>query len=91
MKSRLAYLDIALPHRGSRGCSTSLKHIPSVLLERDSLPELSVTSNLPSTMNGGKDFCHWSKYDRELAVSAGKLVAGILGRYGKGLGQCGSG
>ena len=36
-------------------------------------------------MNGGKDFCHWSKYDRELAVSAGKLVAGILGRYGKGL------
>lgn len=84
-KSRHAYLDIALPHRGSRGMLHILKHIPSVLLERDSLPELSVTSNLPSTMNGGKDFCHWSKYDRELAVSAGKLVAGILGRYGKGL------
>lgn len=85
-KSHLSYLDIALPHRGSRGMLHIMKHIPAMLLEKGgSLPELSVTSNLPSTMNGGKDFCHWSKYDRELAVSVGKLVAGILGRYGKGL------
>lgn len=84
-KSRLAYLDIALPHRGSKGMLHIMKHLPAALLSKGGLPEFSVTSNLPSTMNGGKDFCHWSKYDRELAASVGKLVSGLLGRYGKGL------
>jgi LuxR family maltose regulon positive regulatory protein len=50
-----------------------------------SLPEFSVTSNYPSTMNGGKDFCHWSREDRKLAATIGKLVERVLGRYGKGL------
>ena len=49
------------------------------------LPEFSVTSNLPSQMNGGKDFCEWSKKDRELAANVGKIVEFVLGRYGKGL------
>ncbi|WP_418748205.1 LuxR C-terminal-related transcriptional regulator [Frisingicoccus sp.] len=85
-KSQLCYLDIALPHRGSRGMLHIMKQISSMLFDRGiQLPEFSVTSNLPSTMNGGKDFCHWSKYDRELAASVGKLVQRILGRYGKGL------
>ena len=36
-------------------------------------------------MNGGKDFCQWSKKDKELASSIGKLVEFVLGKYGKGL------
>lgn len=48
------------------------------------LPEFSVTSNLPSQMNGGKDFCEWSRRDRELAKTIGKPVAVVLGKYGKG-------
>lgn len=85
-KSRLAYLDIALPHRGSKGMLSIMKKLPALLLDKGiGLPEFSVTSNLPSTMNGGKDFCHWSKNDRELAATMGKLVSRILGRYGKGL------
>ena len=36
-------------------------------------------------MNGGKDFCEWSKHDRELAKSIGKIVEFVLGKYGKGL------
>ena len=36
-------------------------------------------------MNGGKDFCEWSKKDRELAGKIGKLVEFVLGKYGKGL------
>ena len=50
-----------------------------------SLPEFSVTSNLPSQMNGGKDFCEWSKRDKELANSIGKIIEFTLGKYGKGL------
>ena len=49
------------------------------------LPEFSVTSNVPSTMNGGKDFCKWSRSDRALARTVGPLVERVLGRYGNGL------
>lgn len=84
--SRLVYLDIALPHRGSMDMIDIMKKIPALIFEKGiGLPEFSVTSNIPSTMNGGKDFCHWSGEDRKLAAAIGKLVERILGRYGRGL------
>jgi LuxR family maltose regulon positive regulatory protein len=83
--SRLAYLDIALPHRGSADVLDVMKKISALLDKGIKLPEFSVTSNLPSTMNGGKDFCHWSKHDRQIAATVGPLVAQVLGRYGKGI------
>lgn len=83
---RLVYLDIALPQRGIRDIIQVVKKVPALLFDKGiSLPEFSVTSNLPSTMNGGKDFCEWSRHDRELAASIGKLMEKVLGRYGKGL------
>ncbi|MDD3369199.1 MAG: LuxR C-terminal-related transcriptional regulator [Lachnospiraceae bacterium] len=85
-RSRLTYLDIALPHRGINGIIDIIKSVPRLLFDKGiSLPEFSVTSNLPSVMNGGKDFCQWSKKDRELAASIGKVLSRVLGRYGKGL------
>ena len=36
-------------------------------------------------MNGGKDFCEWSKRDTELALTIGKSVEFVLEKYGKGL------
>ena len=84
--SRLAYLAIALPHRGSADMIEIMKRMPALIFDKGmSLPEFSVTSNYPSTMNGGKDFCHWSREDRKLAATIGKLVERVLGRYGKGL------
>lgn len=85
-QSRLCYLDIGLPHRGSRDVLAVMKNIPALLFDKgNQLPEFSVTSNLPSTMNGGKDFCHWSLDDTMLAKTVGPLVERVLGRYGKGL------
>ncbi|EET60252.1 transcriptional regulator, LuxR family [Marvinbryantia formatexigens DSM 14469] len=85
-KRWLVYLDIALPHRGSAGLIPLLKSAGSMAAgHRTALPELSVTTNLPSLMNGGKDFCEWSKRDKELAASIGKAVSLALGEYGKGL------
>ena len=85
-QSRLCYLDIGLPHRGSRDVLAVMKNIPALLFDKgNQLPEFSVTSNLPSTMNGGKDFCHWSPDDTKLAKTVGPLVERVLGRYGKGL------
>ncbi len=83
---QLAYLDVALPGRGSVNILQLIKDC-SALLSKESLsvPEFSVTSNLPSLMNGGKDFCDWSKHDREIAATAGNIVCAFLGKYGKGL------
>lgn len=85
-QSRLCYLDIGLPHRGSRDVLKIMLKAPAMLLDQGvRLPELSVTSNVPSTMSGGKDFCKWSRSDRALARTVGPIVERVLGRYGKGL------
>ena len=85
-ETRLLYLDIALPHRGTVRMTDLIKHAGLLLTERKMvLPEFSVTSNLPSMMNGGKDFCEWSRRDREVARSIGKVISLVLGKYGKGL------
>lgn len=84
--SWLAYLDIALPHRGSRNLTDILKNTGALLRNRRiTLPEFCVTSNLPSLMNGGKDFCEWSKKDVYLARSIGKIIEMVLGKFGKGI------
>ena len=85
-QSRLCYLDIGLPHRGSRDVLKIMLRASAMLLDQGGrLPEFSVTSNVPSTMNGGKDFCRWSRSDRALARTVGPLVERVLGSYGKGL------
>jgi len=85
-KNRLLYLDLGLPHRGTVEMVDLLKQAETLLKEGKAiLPELSVTSNLPSLMNGGKDFCAWSTRDRELAAGLGRVVGFVLGKYGKGL------
>lgn len=85
-QSRLAYLEIGLPHRGSKDVLNVMRGVGAMLLDNGvGLPEFSVTSNIPSTMNGGKDFCQWSRSDRTLARTIAPLVERVLGRYGKGL------
>ncbi len=82
----IAYLDIALPHRGSSDIAELIKSAATLLLNRKlSLPEFSITSGLPSQMNGGKDFCEWSKIDKQLAASIGKLIPVVFGKYGRGM------
>jgi len=81
---RLAYLDIALPHRGSETVLGSIRSLATLLTTKGFvLPEFSVTSNLPSLMNGGKDFCDWTLKDREIAKKFGKIVSLALGKTGK--------
>ena len=85
-EARLLYLDIGLPHREIIRAAELFRRAGVLLAERKLiLPEFSVTSNLPSMMNGGKDFCEWSRKDRELARTIGKAVTLVLGKYGKGM------
>ena len=85
-KNRIAYLDIALPHRGILSIVEILKKAALLCTSKSiTLPEFSVTSNLPSIMNGGKDFSEWSRNDKELAKLLRKPVEIVLGPYGAGL------
>lgn len=83
---RIAYLNIALPQKGIHGIIKMLKTTATLCMNKKiQLPELSVTSNLPSIMNGGLDFCEWSRSDKELAVFMKKPIEIVLGKYGVGL------
>ena len=86
VKSMLVYLNISLPHRGSNSMVGILKDAWNLAIDRQiNLNDLCVTSNAPSNMNGGKDFCEWSKKDKELANSVGRVVSFVLGKQGAGL------
>lgn len=52
------------------------------------MPAFSVTSALPSIMNGGKDFSEWSRRDDFLYQTLRTPVEAILGRDGIGLPDC---
>ncbi len=84
----IAYLDVVLPHRGSGNMASILKSIPGLMRSSgDVLRPVSLTNNQPSLMNGGKDFCEWSKTDIFLANTLGPIVEKILGKTGVGLVQ----
>jgi LuxR family maltose regulon positive regulatory protein len=88
-QSKLLYLDIALPQRGSKGLTELIANVFRVMADRQlAVPSFSVTSTLPSIMNGGKDFCDWSKKDELLYATMRRPVETVLGRDGVGLADC---
>ena len=88
-RSRLAWLDISLPQRGVEGLIKTIPAVFRLLTDKEiTLPSFSVTSTLPSIMNGGKDFSEWSRRDDLLYQTIRVPVEAILGRDGVGLPDC---
>ena len=88
-RSRLAWLDISLPQRGVSGLTETIPAVFRLLMNKEvTLPSFSVTSALPSIMNGGKDFSPWSKKDDLLYKTLRLPVEAVLGRDGVGLADC---
>lgn len=88
-RSRLAWLDISLPQRGVNGLTETIPVVFRLLMNKEvTLPSFSVTSALPSIMNGGKDFSAWSKKDDLLYKTLRLPVEAVLGRDGVGLADC---
>jgi hypothetical protein len=85
-KTRLAYLDIGLPRRAGKGLVGILRKSARLSSNHEiKLPEFSITGNMPSLMNGGLDYCDWSRMDSKLArFMAGPLEI-ILKDASKGL------
>lgn len=54
----------ALPEKGSKNLIEIMTNTYKTMKEKDMImPSFSVTSCMPSIMNGGKDFSEWSKMD----------------------------
>lgn len=83
--SRLAYLDICLPHRGSRDLPEVFAKLPALLEKDIVLPDISLTDNLPSVLNGAKDFCWMSRLNSEEINRYGLLIEQVLGPAANGL------
>ena len=82
-RGRLAWLDISLPQRGVAGLTEMFPVAFRLLTDREvTLPAFSVTSALPSVMNGGKDFSDWSRRDDLLyATLRQRLESGGESRF----------
>lgn len=88
-RGRLAWLDISLPQRGVTDLTAIIPAAYRLLVNKEVvLPAFSVTSALPSIMNGGKDFSEWSRRDDLLYQTIRVPVEAILGRDGVGLPDC---
>ncbi len=88
VRGLLSYLEIALPHRGTENLISLLPAACKLLKSKTlTLPEMSVTSNLPSLLRGGKDFSEWVPKDQFLYKTIRAPVEKVLGRFGVGLGD----
>ena len=88
-RSRLAWLDISLPQRKVDNLTETIPAVFRLMTNKEvHLPPFSVTSALPSIMNGGKDFSPWSKRDDLLYKTIRIPVEAILGKDGVCLGDC---
>lgn len=86
VRSWLTYLDIALPHRGIKGLDLLVPAAYKLMHEQNiTLPEFSVTSNLPSILNGGKDFSPWVPQAELLYRTIFRPATDVLGQTGVGL------
>lgn len=80
------FLDISLGSRGSRNIITILKETAQFVRQNSlQLPNFSATSNLPSILNGGKDFRVMIHSAQKMYYIMQKPLELILGEAGQGL------
>ena len=88
-KSRLVWLDISLPQRSVSDLIAAAPQIFTRIRRSEiELPAFSVTSSLPSLMNGGKDFSDWSRQDELLYRTLRLPMETIFGRDSVGMADC---
>lgn len=85
-QDKIAYLNIALPHRGINGLADVLKkYAPAAISGKIKIQDMSVTGNMPGVINGGKDFGRWTKNDRKFYKLLKKPALYVLGKNYRGI------
>lgn len=89
VKATLIYLDIALPQSGTNNLLEVFPHLFRLLTNKElDLPRFSITSLLPSVLNGGKDFSSWTKNDFIIYKTMRLPCEAMLGKDGIGTFDC---
>ena len=88
-RSYLAYLNLSLPHRQPSSIVSAVSALAKINASED--PELmpSVTSGLPSVLNGGRDLSPWVSSDDRTARAISKVAGRALGRMDVGVAEVG--
>jgi LuxR family maltose regulon positive regulatory protein len=83
-RSYLAYLDLALPHRRLSSIVDAVKALALINASDDPDLQLSITSGMPSVINGGRDLSAWVPADDATCLAMSKIASKALGRQGTG-------
>ncbi len=89
VQEKLLYLDLACPHREI----SSLQDIITMLFQNlkttgVKMIQLSISSCLPTVLNGGRDFSDWVKKDDIIYHTMKKPIEHVLGSQGVGVSEC---
>ncbi len=89
LQEKIIYLDLASPHRDA----SSLQEIFTTLFKNlkfsgMKMTQLSITSCLPTVLNGGRDFSEWVKKDDIIYHVMKKPIEYVLDSQAVGLAEC---
>lgn len=85
-KRYITYLDVACIHKPSKNILQILKNTASTVFDKSIIvPEWALTGNGPTIMNGGRDFCEWSKKDTGLYSTLAAPFRKIFGKSSAGM------
>lgn len=79
-ESYLRYLDIALPHRNIESMVDAVSALADLHDGSGDDLALSITSGLPSILDGGRDLSPWVPQDDEIASQMSRIAGKALGR-----------
>ncbi|MGN0076600.1 MAG: LuxR C-terminal-related transcriptional regulator [Parafannyhessea sp.] len=83
-RAYLAYLDLALPHRRLDSLLDAVSALARLGASRDPDLALSLTSGMPSIINGGRDLSPWVPDDERTCRMLGRVAGRALGRTSVG-------
>ncbi len=90
IQEKLVFLDLACPHREASTIQKTISNLfHGIKMNKLKLHKLSISSCLPTVLNGGRDFSEWAKADDLIYHTMKKPIEHVLAEQGVGLLECG--
>ena len=85
LRRRIAFLDLMLPHHGSKNIVERLQNLTDVYSSAAATVSKEYIDMMPTMLHGAIDFCEASKDENALFDICQKMVDAIKGRASKGI------
>lgn len=80
VENYLAFLGVALPHKNQKNILQAIKHLAKAVQSKGAhVPQLSLTVNRPSVVNGGRDWTPLLRHAKFLRRPVDALSRAVLG------------